>query len=219
GTILYKIVLGLVCLSGVLALAGSFRKTKESIALETDVEYPFTTAEHPVRPGPLWGQVSRPYPTGAWWLNLVIGQGDGLVAPLPYAVKATEEGVGVSYSAMRRSVSSEMIQDIYGADLTLTSIEDQRGHNIMGYDNLTVTLQHNVHGGGYYRTLLARGSPYITLEYLDVTPQIHANAEILKVNGEVPKSGSSYHGVQFKLILSNRETWMVYTSGSVTWKL
>lgn len=38
----------------------------------------------------------RPYPTGAWWTNLVLGKGNNNVAQLPYAIKATnEEGVQV----------------------------------------------------------------------------------------------------------------------------
>ena len=38
----------------------------------------------------------RPYPTGAWWTNLVLGKGDNNVAQLPYAIKATDaEGVQV----------------------------------------------------------------------------------------------------------------------------
>ena len=50
------------------------------------------------QPTALWGAVRRPYPTGAWWTNLVIGKGDNNVAQLPYAVKATNaEGVQVGF--------------------------------------------------------------------------------------------------------------------------
>lgn len=48
------------------------------------------------QPTSLWGAVRRPYPTGAWWTNLVLGKGDNNVAQLPYAIKATDaEGVQV----------------------------------------------------------------------------------------------------------------------------
>lgn len=40
-----------------------------------------------------------------------------------------------------------------------------------------------------------------------------------QVDGEAAKVGSSMHGTTFKLALSNWETWLVFTSESVTWKL
>lgn len=40
-----------------------------------------------------------------------------------------------------------------------------------------------------------------------------------KVDGETAKVGSFMHGNTFKLALSNWETWMVFTSESVTWEL
>lgn len=40
-----------------------------------------------------------------------------------------------------------------------------------------------------------------------------------QVDGKEAKVGSSMHGTTFKLTLSNWETWMVFTSESVTWKL
>lgn len=40
-----------------------------------------------------------------------------------------------------------------------------------------------------------------------------------KVDGDTAKVRSSMHGTTFKLALSNWETWMVFTSESVTWEL
>ena len=42
-----------------------------------------------VVPGPLWGGFKPPLPTNAWWMNLVLGQGDQPVAPYPYLIRAT----------------------------------------------------------------------------------------------------------------------------------
>lgn len=49
------------------------------------------------------------------------------------------------------------------------------------YDNLTVTIQHDTGGEGYFRTLAARGSPYMTFEFALVTPLIKSNGNILEV--------------------------------------
>ncbi len=35
---------------------------------------------------PYWGALPPPYPTGAWWSNLVLGEGRMPVVALPYAV-------------------------------------------------------------------------------------------------------------------------------------
>lgn len=40
-----------------------------------------------------------------------------------------------------------------------------------------------------------------------------------KVDGKKAKIGSSWRGTTFKVALSNWETWMVFTSDSVTWTL
>ena len=42
-----------------------------------------THKKHQLQPSPLWGAVKRPYPTGAWWTNMVIDDGNGAIAPLP----------------------------------------------------------------------------------------------------------------------------------------
>lgn len=73
-----------LCVPPQVALSGVVRDTPGTVSLETDAMFPFTTTtKHPLRPTPLWGAVAGPYPTGAWWLNLVIGDGDFPVAPLP----------------------------------------------------------------------------------------------------------------------------------------
>lgn len=115
-----------------VVLLGFVRDTSGSVSLETDANYPFTTtSKHPLRPASLWGTVQRPYPTGAWWLNLAIGDGDFPVAPLPYTIKSTSEGVGVSYSAMRRVVSLTRVQDAYAADLSVSAVEGAIGHHVV----------------------------------------------------------------------------------------
>ncbi|CAN0185908.1 unnamed protein product, partial [Ectocarpus sp. 12 AP-2014] len=157
-----------------------------------DAAFPFTTTtKHLLRPGPLWGAVTGPYPTGAWWLNLAIGDGDFPVAPLPYTIKSSEAGVGVSYSAMRRVESLERVADAYAADLSVSAKEGVTGRHIVKYDNLTVTLQHDAANEGSFRTLLARGSPYMTFEFAGATPRIKANGDILEINGKKAEVGAS----------------------------
>lgn len=132
GTVLYLWVLAVVAVSGLVALFGSFRDAPGTVSLETDANFPFaTTTKHPLRPNSLWGGVSRPYPTGAWWLNLAMGDGSFPVAPLPYSLKSAAYGVGVSYSAMRRSESLTRVQDAYATDLNVSATEGVTGHHVV----------------------------------------------------------------------------------------
>ncbi|CAM9532890.1 unnamed protein product, partial [Ascophyllum nodosum] len=220
GNRLYYCVLSVVASSVLVVFCGIFRASSGEVSLESDANFPFaTTTKHPLRPGPLWGTVKRPFPTGAWWLNLVIGDGDYPVTPFPYTITARDDGIGISYSAMRRVVTLKRVQDAYATDLSVSTIEEVTRHQISKYDNLTVTIQHDTDGGGHFCTLVARGSPYMTFEFSGTTPTIKSNGDILEMDGEKAKPGSSVHGTTFKLSLSNWETWMIFTSDSVSLKM
>ena len=65
---------------------------------------PFEARTHPDTPTKLWGSVKRPFPTGAWWTNLVVGgpssSGDGLGTAFatPYTVSVLpDKGVVLGY--------------------------------------------------------------------------------------------------------------------------
>lgn len=65
-------------------------------------DIPFAPMPHPMSPSVYWGSVSLPYPTGAFWTNLVIDDGDGAVGAYPYGLKCLPAGVQISYGAARR---------------------------------------------------------------------------------------------------------------------
>lgn len=62
----------------------------------------------------LWGKnIQNPYPTGAWWLNFVLPGAPYPAASYPYAVKAQNDGLAVSYSATRRMVRQKLYADVF----------------------------------------------------------------------------------------------------------
>ena len=82
---------------------------KESTKLKgaTAQWVPFEARTHPDTPTKLWGNVKRPFPTGAWWTNLVVGgpssSGDGLGTAFatPYTVSVLpDKGVVLGYGAV-----------------------------------------------------------------------------------------------------------------------
>ena len=63
----------------------------------------FKQVLHPEPPTKYWGSVSKPYPTGAFWTNLVVRAGDGAIGLYPYGVKTTDTGVQVSHTPSQYS--------------------------------------------------------------------------------------------------------------------
>ena len=173
---------------------------------------------HPEPPTQYWGNVVKPYPTGAFWSNLAVRQGDGPVAVLPYGVKTLDMGVQVSYGATRRSVSQLAITDPFVADLQISSTQGYAGRSIESYDNVSVTMAYKTGLNGKFKTYLVKGSPYITVVYENATPIISAPLmRILTVESRVVKGST---GVQYIVTLGNFQKWFVYCSEpmALTWK-
>jgi endo-1,3(4)-beta-glucanase len=170
---------------------------------------PFKVITHPDPPNSLWGVVTKPYPTGAFWTNLVIKNGDYPVGVLPYGVKCLETGIQISYGAWRRYVTQLYIQDAFGADLQISSYQPYLGRAVDSYDNFSVGMTYRV-AGGKYKAQLVRGSPFITVLYDNATPVISSMvAKIVSLEFRAAKVAS---GVQYIVTLSNYQKWLIYCS-------
>ncbi len=100
------------------------------------------------------------------------------VAVLPYTVKTTSAGVGFSYSAALRTVTStriqvfddssslmslvtpllipppSIIQDTYREDVLVSAAEEYGNHKLLRYDNISVSIGFNYLGAGTLITYL-----------------------------------------------------------------
>ena len=117
-----------------------------------------------------------PFPTGAFWTNLVIKPtADRLLSyPImayPYGYKWNPDMLQVSYPSLRRQMDELSIRDIFNPDLTLTTMEDVTSRHIKHFDPLSVTLRFESSEHGW-ETYLVQGSPYITARYEQMTPII-----------------------------------------------
>ena len=65
----------------------------------------FKQVLHPEPPTKYWGSVTKPYPTGAFWTNLVVRTGDGAIGVYPYGVKTTDTGVQVNDNTLPHTLS------------------------------------------------------------------------------------------------------------------
>ena len=126
-----------------------------------------------------------PFPTGAFWTNLVLHSTADRslsypIAVYPYAYKWSPTLLQVSYPASHRKEEPRMIHDYFFPDLTLSAssnveTEDGMKRHVMAFDPLSVTLRyHNADSSSYWETYLVQGSPYVTVRYQQTIPKIHA---------------------------------------------
>ncbi|KAM3577913.1 hypothetical protein VYU27_000018 [Nannochloropsis oceanica] len=191
---------------------------------------PFSHVTHPLQPTALWGAVRRPYPTGAWWTNLVLNKGDNNVAVLPYAIKATDDnGLQISYSYFRH-LSTKMVQaDLFAPDMAMAAVENTGTHYIESYDPLSVglvfpTVNHLQHNRpSYYRTHLVRGCPYLTVEYYGCHPLVTAANMITVINGlqyreEATFQAPALTGSVFEITVISGQQWMLFAEPAITFR-
>jgi endo-1,3(4)-beta-glucanase len=206
---------------------------------QTDIEqsevsgFTFQSVHHTESPTPLWGSVSKPYPTGAFWTNFAVLKGDNPVGVYPYGVKCLSEGVQVSYGAWRRIVTDESISDPFVADLVLSSKEAYISHSVHKYDDISVTMKYDLDGKSSMEAPLVKGSPFITMLYNGATPLISSDlmlflsVEQISIDsiGQGLKSSmsllslvgvnSTYSrppGTLYMASLGNFQKWLIYCS-------
>lgn len=122
------------------------------------------------------------FPTGAFWTNLVLPPtaDRGFSYPIvvyPYAYKWSHKEMIASYPSLHRKEESKAIHDYFQPDLTFGVTEDVKHRYITNFDPLSVALQFSTSDGkdsGSWKTYLVQGSPYVTIEYDNVTPRIRA---------------------------------------------
>mmetsp|Transcript_1154 Transcript_1154/g.2935 ORF Transcript_1154/g.2935 Transcript_1154/m.2935 type:complete len:891 (-) Transcript_1154:66-2738(-) len=118
-----------------------------------------------------------PFPTGAFWTNLVVypPQGSEISYPVvvyPFAYRWSSSSLKVSYPAAHRVTRSKSVQDAFIPEMILSVREEVKKRQIADYDPLSVTLefQSSSSPNGKWETSLVQGSPYITVAYTKQTP-------------------------------------------------
>ena len=181
---------------------------------------PFESIIHPMQPSSYWGSVTKPYPTGAFWTNLVIenevGQTNSPAGVLPYAISCTEMGVQVSYGATRRIVTQLQITDPFDVDLQIGSIETIKDWVVNHYDNLSVSMHFTTRTGGNFTNYIVKSSPYVTVKFDDATPVI--GSDVMKII-YVKKIVDERDGTYYRITLGNYQNWFLYCSEPITFTL
>lgn len=207
---------GILVCSVILWYFSPFAKYN-SLALEQSLSIPYKQQYHPEAPSPLWGVITKPFPSGAFFTNMVVENGDGPVAVIPYGVKTIESGIQVSYGPTRRFVSEKTMIDAFTCDLELSSSEAYQSRSITAWDNSSVTVEYKI-AGGKMRSPFVKGAPFVTVFYENATPVIRADvAAISNLEARFIKDSTS---TQYIITLGNYQKWLIYCSEPVLfiWK-
>ena len=131
-----------------------------------------------------------PFPTGAFWTNLVIKPTADRnfsypIMSYPYAFKWNPSMMQISYPPLRRLTDTISIRDIFNPDMTIGTEENIVKRNVVRFDPLSVTLrfyenqmdseieQHSEEAdpaSTYWESYLVQGTPYITMKINGMTP-------------------------------------------------
>ncbi|OLY78338.1 Endo-1,3(4)-beta-glucanase 2 [Smittium mucronatum] len=170
---------------------------------------PFTRKESKNKPSKLWGDIKGPYPTNKWWLNLVMGSGNGNIFPYPYTVSTNDDGVSFAQGEIITEGSKTRISEtnskwIAGCQSGFESRKVQR------YDDLTVDMVFESFLDGKRSSMtsyIMKGSPYMSFFYKSIPPKLTYYGSSLKSLEQ--KDGNKK---SFIVNLTNGEQWAIFSS-------
>ncbi|TMW66996.1 hypothetical protein Poli38472_012112 [Pythium oligandrum] len=168
-----------------------------------------------------------PFPTGAWWTNLVLDKGDMAVVSMPYVFKVIDGKLRVSYPF--RVVMPHVIQNGFLSQLVVSSVPvtaktttSPLQHQVVGFDTFAVTVRFarpETKGDGEFLVHLVRGSPYVTMEYKNTVPVIESMDGLLLTRlkrfteeENLDSEGEQLPFATYAIQLSNNQVWYVFAS-------
>ncbi|CAI5704883.1 unnamed protein product [Peronospora farinosa] len=161
-----------------------------------------------------------PFPTGAWWTNLVLAEGRSAVASMPYVHKIINEKLHISFPF--RVVSPKSIVEGFISQMVVSSQAMQTStlpvaHHVVDFDAFSTTVRFSRGQVEEFRVYLVRGSPYVTMEYSHSRPVVEAMdglqiTHFKKLQGLTLMNGDDVPFATFAAELNNGQTWYLYAS-------
>jgi endo-1,3(4)-beta-glucanase len=147
----------------------------------------------------------------------MVGTGQQPITIFPYELKMTTAGLDMCVPALNTSypqaVLATMLQNFsFRSTATMTT------QKLTAFTDLGCTLVWTG-GGGNMTANIVRGMAYVTMNYTGITPLLNTQNAILSINGSAVGATATVTGTKFKMILNNGQTWILYTSSSVTLNL
>lgn len=181
-----------------------------------------------------------PFPTGAFWTNLVVRRqekstsitdelSDAIVV-YPYALKWARNHIEVSYPSYRRIIQPLVVRDVFWPDVTINCIEGFSKRRVMDdFGPLSVTVRmysNNIYNTNttYMESYLVQGSPYITSYFHLTTPIIKAlsqweNIKCVTKNTELCSIVQTPQRLDHCLIMKGTQFLITQDEGHQHWML
>lgn len=162
-------------------------------------------------PNPNLSTLAAPYPTNQWFMNFMLGTGSMPVNVFPYQVKMTTQGLDICVPALNTTnpaaVLATMLQNI-----SLRSTSTSTAQKVTGFTDLgcSVTWSNGMSAS------IVRGMAYVSMTYAGSTPLLNSQNAVINVNGSAVGATGTFTGSKFKFTLNNGQTWILYSSGSIT---
>eukprot|EP00667_Euglena_gracilis_P003406 EG_transcript_3416 len=185
--------------------------------------HPFSTkeptwphTEHKLKPSQFWGpDIKAPYPTNAWWQDVVLETGRNPVFNRPYSLTFHDNGPLVGMPRKYVAPNGHFISKWWHDGVTMGFTKPSTGHQVMDYDEMTLTVQYHFDKGSV-TIPAARGGPYVTGMYAGVIPELKfISNDIVSVDGVV--GGGSVTGTRITVRTVSTQVWLVYTTSTTTW--
>ncbi|POM77946.1 Putative endo-1,3-beta-glucanase, partial [Phytophthora palmivora] len=193
-----------------LQLSSSLFAASERLPLDARVANATTT-----RPKLL---ADVPFPTGAWWTNLVLAEGQSAVVSMPYVHKILDEKLHVSFPfrvVAPKDIEAGFISQMVVSSQTQSSLP--LAHHVVNFDAFSTTVRFSRGQAEEFRVYLVRGSPYVTMEYTQSRPVVEAKDGLMitrfkKLKGLTLMNGDDVPFATFAAELNNGQTWYLYAS-------
>ena len=153
-------------------------------------------------------------PTNSWFENFMVESGRLPVHSLPYLVRSAAEGLDVCYPNLDTTSYNHAVIANMTTNISLRSTAGALAPKLTSFTDLGCTLTWSA---GMTADVV-RGAAYATMKYTAVTPVVTTVHAILTING-TSNATTSFTGTKFKLAMNNGQTWILYTSSSVTLNL
>lgn len=137
-----------------------------------------------------------PFPTGAFWTNLVITptadrEFSYPIMAYPYAYKWNPTMLQISLPSLYRMMDEVSLRHIFIADLTLSVADAVSKRHVSYFDPMSVTLRYeSSNKTDYWESYIVQGSPYVTSNYQNMIPSIHALSTFRGISCSGTGSGS-----------------------------
>ncbi len=174
-------------------------------------------------PSQYWLKNKKPYPTNAWFINLVLNQANNsssnAVNIFPYSIKINPQGISMSYTQPIFYAEPEYPSIIsafyyqFENQLTLGATTSMSNYGLASYNGLRVTLQWQNQRQKITAPIL-QGSPYLTEFFTNLSPQLSTRFKIRSINQQT-KAGPLDKVQRYELILAlndyDTQTWILYS--------